>query len=261
MSDAAREAAAVLAPAMLQELADKMPVPPGTEDRLAEDLAAVAQPVEAQPLAVSQPAPVEAAPVVEAEEFVVPTFEPDLDDEYRELIEAPDFDEEARLEVEARFDDDDNEDYTDPEAAKELVKLQKRNAWLEGQVVRASKPKWVGEAKKMFPDLAKYAPGEIEKIDASSRRGFARKAAELNTRFAAVAKPLIDELTAKRQVVFQEARQEGRTESEAAWGVPTVGPPLSAVQLAAGDAELNAARSSKQLHKIIGVMLKQGGAK
>lgn len=270
MSEAAKEAAAALAPDMLAELVEKMPLTPSDRaavggDPLAESLAAAqGDRVEAQPEAASQPqATAVAEPVVVEDgteyQFVVPTFEPDLDEEYRELLEAPDFEEEAAAEVNARLDNDENEDYTDPETAKEMLKLQKRNEWLEQQVIRASKPKWVAEARKMFPDLAKYAPGEIEKIAATSRRGFAREAANLNTRFAAVAKPLIDELTAQKNVVFAQARDEGKAESQASWGTPTVGPPVTAVQLASGDAELNSARKSKQLHKVINIMFKQSG--
>lgn len=266
MPDAAKEAAAALAPAMLAELAEKIPLPPGQEDRLADDLAAaMGQGVVAQPAVVaSTPQPAPAAPVAdtddgEDDEFVVPTFEPDLDDEYRELIEAPDFAAEAAAEVNARLEDDDNDDYTDPESAKQLLELQKRNQWLEQQVVRASRPKWIEEAKQRFPDLARFSPETLNGIDASSRRAFARKAAQANQEFARMAKPFLDQLAEARQQAAVEAKTDARVEAKAAWGVPTIGPPVNAVQLSEGDAALNTARKTKQLHKVINVMFKQAG--
>lgn len=264
MSEAASEAAAALVAGIDQEFADRFQI---DAEETPEPLAAMQSDV-AQLQAASQPQPVQAAPEAPAapvaaeevapEPFVVPTFDAVLDDEYRELLEEPDFEAEAAAEVGQRLDDGEVDEYQDPETAKRLTALEKRNAWLEGQVVRASKPKWVAEAKRNYPDLARYAAGEIEALDASSRRQFARQAHALNERFAKIAKPLLDDLAARRGELRQETVTEARQEVAAAWGTPTVGPPVVAVAQSAQDAELAAARKTGQLHRVFEVMMRQG---
>lgn len=260
-NDAAREAAAALAPAMLEELVDKVPLPPSAgEDVLAADLQA--QRVEAEPQvpsgpAQTAPAQAQAVPAETDDEWELPSFEPQLTDELRELLDEPDFEEEAALEVAAQVEDSD--DYIDDEAAKRIKALEKKVEWQEAQLVRANKKKWVAENLRAYPLLATYAKDEVEKIAATSRRGFAREAATLNARFEKIAAPLVADIRKAKESLATEVRQEERQAVQAAWGEPVVGPANVAVEASGASSAMQAARKSGQLHKVIGELFKQSG--
>lgn len=265
MSNAAHEAAAALAPAMAAELVEKIPVT--GDDQLGSDLAV--QSVVAAPETVpsSQPqtapaaaqapvaAPVEAEPVVE-EEF---DLEPVISDELQALLDEPDFDEEARAEVAQQMEDEGLEFSTDPEAATRMTALEKRNKWLEDRLVVSERKKWIAENLKAYPLLARFASDEVEAIDATSRRAFARQARSLNDRLAKMVKPALEEINEAKKLLKGEVIQEVRSEYQGAWGTITTGPSTVPQEQSAYDAEYAAAMKTGRLDKVIGVMMRAAG--
>lgn len=189
----------------------------------------------------AQEAPV-AAPVVPATPGVAegpvvpedaPTFKAKFDEDQRALLDEPDFEAEARAEVQAELDDPDGEyEYADPETTAKVRALEKRNAFLEGQVVAKSKKGWVEEAKRACPDLVRFFPGEIESIDATSRRAFLRAADALNTKYATALGPTLEKLEAERRAISGNAVAVAREEVANAWGRPAADtlPPAAAAQ-------------------------------
>lgn len=266
MSNAAQEAAAALVPQMVSQLVEAMPL--ASEDVLAADLAA-AQSVAAAPETVpsSQPqtAPVAAAPAPAAapeapvvEEEIDLNLDPVIPDDLQALLDEPDFEEEASLEVTSEQDEYD-EDATDPETAKKVRALEKRNAWLEERVVTSERKKWVAENLKAYPLLQRYAPDEVAAIAATSRRAFARQAAGLNGRLATMLKPALDEIADARKLLRGEVSQEVRQEYKEGWGTITTGPATVPVEQSAYEAELAAARKTGVLANVYTVMMKAAG--
>lgn len=263
MSSAAQEAAAVLVPEMVAQLVESMPVQ--GDDVLAADLAAsqgnVATPEtvsssQPQTAQAAAPATEQAAPV-EEEAF---DLEPVIPDELQALLDEPDFEAEAAAEV-ADAEEEWDEDATDPEVAKRLKTLEKRNAWLEEQRVKTEKTKWVAENLKAYPLLSRFAADEVKAIDATSRRAFARQAASMNTRLAAMLKPALEEIQQAKQQLRGQAQQEVRGEYKQAWGTITTGPAAAPVEQSAYEAEIAEAQKTGQLHKVIGVMMRAAGVK
>jgi hypothetical protein len=267
VSSAAQEAAAALAPAMAATLVEKMPLE--GDDQLAADVAAT-QGVEATP-PVSSSQPQTAPAAAQATETETPeadelSLDPDIPDDLQALLDEPDFDEEADAEVTAEAEEWDP-DATDPETAKRLRALEKRNKWLEDRVVASDSKKWLAENTKAYPLLARYAPDELQAIKATSRRGFAREAAALNARYAKALTPALQDIAEAKKQLNGEVAKEVRGEYKQAWGEITTGPGNVPMEAAAQRKELEAARETGNLSKIVGAMMraagvnnKQGGA-
>ncbi len=152
----------------------------------------------------------------------LPDFAPQLTDDLQALLEEPDFDEEAAAEIDAEFDDSVEFDGRDPEMEKRIRALEKRNAWLEGRAVDASKGKWVAENEKAYPLLKTYAPDELRGINATSRRAFAREAAALNARYEKVLAPALADLAAAKALAQGDAEAAARKKAAQNWGLPAV---------------------------------------
>lgn len=177
-------------------------------------------PVVSSPTPAAEPAP-PAPPASEQTEEPdeLPDFTPQLSDEYRALLEEPDFAEEAAAEIDAEQENEYNPDL-DTDTARRIRELEKRNAWLEQQTVKANKGKWIAEAERSFPLLKAYAGDELREIQATSRRGFAREAAKLNDRMTRVLTPAIQDLQAAKQQAKTEATTEARQLAAQNWGLP-----------------------------------------
>ena len=268
MSSAAQEAAAALAPAMAADLVNAMPV--AYEDVLAADLAAT-QDVAAAPAEVpsSQPqtAPVAAAPATAAapaapaapvEEDITLNLDPTIPDDLQALLDEPDFEEEAELEVAAEAEEWDP-DATDPETAKRLRALEKRNAWLEEQRVRTESKRWIAENLKAYPLLARYAPDEVAAISATSRRDFARQAAALNERLSKIVAPALKDIEEAKKQLRGEVVQEVRGEYKEGWGTITAGPSAVPNEAAEKAGEYTKELRSGNLVGAIGALLRGAG--
>jgi hypothetical protein len=144
-------------------------------------------------------------------------FKPRLNDDLQALLDEPDFDEEAALEVAAELEDGEYE-YGDPEVAKQLRSLQKRNAHLESQLVAKSRKGWVAENLRAYPLLDKYAADQVQAIAATSRRAFAREAAKLNATYEKALAPALEEITKAKAALKQQVVTEARDEVKRAWG-------------------------------------------
>lgn len=215
----------------------------------------LAAPQAPAPQAVAPPEAVTEPPVA-PEEVPNYTFKPKLDEDWQAILEEPDFEEEARSEIAAELADDDGEyEYADPEVAAKLRTLEKRNAFLESQVVAKSKRGWIEEAKRAYPDLARLIPGELEGIAATSRRAFAREADKINAKYAAVLAEPLAKLEAARQAIAQGAVATARAEVANAWGKPA-GDVLPALAAATQDA-LTEARSKGDFEGSIKALMGQ----
>ncbi len=166
----------------------------------------------------AEAAPEAAAPEAETVEPEIPSFEPDLPEDLAALLDEPDIDAEVEAEIAAEQNEYD-ENY-DPDEARRIKKLEKRAAWLEGQLVAKSRSGWVAENLRAYPLLATYAADDVKAIQATSRRGFAREAAALNERYMRVLKPAIDDIAKAKAALKAEATDEARAEVAQAWGKP-----------------------------------------
>lgn len=187
-------------------------------------------------------------------------FNPKLSPDLESLLEddPPDFDAEARAEVAAEQQqaEDAGEYYDgDPDSSARLKALEKRNAFLEGRLVETNRSKWVAENARAYPLLAEYAKDELNKIQATSRRGFAREAKAANDRIAAIAKPLLDSITARLAEDRDKATTEARSAVAASWGEPALDPAATGVSTAQLDA-VKKARQTGDLSNVIKEMIK-----
>ena len=249
----ATEAAVAVASDMLHQLVESVPYSGEGEDPVARDLG-LNQPVEAPAGASGQEAVV--AQVVEQVATPVPTYEPEVPQDILDELSEPDFTAEA--EVEVNEDEDLSFEDGDTEERKARIAAEKRVAWLEGRIVDQNRAKWEAESIKYFP-LSEH---KIKEIKADSRRAFLREAQKAHDAVLPYVKPLVDQLTAAREAAKAEGTQEGRVEAANAWGSPTVGPGSVPVLAGAQNHELNEARKSGNLAKVISVMRKQAtGAK
>lgn len=183
----------------------------------------------AEAVAVTEPAVEATAPV---------SYDPVIPEDLAALLNEPDFEEEAAAEIQAEAEETFIEN---PDDAAKLRALEKRNAWLEERVVETSRKNWVAENLRAYPLLREYAKTEVEGIKATSRRGFAREAAALNTRLETIAKPMLADIRAAAATTRQEAVTEGREVARQRWGAPPGGE--SAVP---GDAEYDARVAAAQ---------------
>jgi hypothetical protein len=260
MAEAAHEAAAGLVPELAQELVEKIPV--AGDDQLAADLAATqAWPDEAPETASSKEAAV-AQPDGEQEAAVetveTPTFETEIPEDVLAFLDEPDFDAEAEAELATTTDDEQptyEYDVNDTDDRKARIAAEKKSAWLEQRLADQNRGKWEAEAKKYFP-LAETSLGSIK---ADSRRAFLRQARAEHEKVLPIIKPLIDQLNAASVEAKAAAVAEGREEAKSNWGTPTTGPGVVPVRSSAATTELDEARKTRNLAKIIGVLMKQGG--
>lgn len=178
-------------------------------------------------------------PAVEVVEGTEPvSYDPVIPDDLAALLNEPDFEEEAAAEIAAEAEESYIED---PDGAAKLRAAEKRIAFLEERVTAASRKNWVAENLRAYPLLREYAKAKVEGIMATSRRGFARECAALNTELEAIAKPMLTDLRAAAAVTKQEAVAEGRAVAQQRWGAVPGGE--SAV---AGDAEYDARVAAAQ---------------
>jgi hypothetical protein len=264
MSDETERVAAGLGAIILAD-ADAAGAVVGVEREVAESAAeAVAfarQPSSPSPAAAAAPAPVPdpaaPEPASEQDPSALLDFTPQPDDELDALLAEAAIDDEVDAEVAAE-EAEYGESY-DPDEARRLKTLEKRNAHLEKELVRASKGKWVAENLRKYPLLETYFADEVKGIEATSRRGFAREAQRMNDTYAkALAKPLAD-IDALRAGTATVARAEARAEAAQQWGAPTTDPAgsVAAETAAAVDAELQAARArNASLHERLAIMAK-----
>lgn len=213
---------------------------PGGED------AAVAEPEGSEQSAPE--AAEEAAPA-----FDIPSFEADTDG-IEDLLAQDD----AEYTLE---DDDDPEpvleqigEYDDPEVAKLKAKLAKAEKQIKFQSelrAKDNQKQWRAEGARRFP-LA-----DVEDIDATSRRGFLRKAQEQHERYERKLKPITEALDQLKTAAVAEVRQQARGEAEQAWGRPTSGPNVPQVQQAEDTAKLDR-RNFRTVHEITLARIKNG---
>lgn len=191
--------------------------------------AALAPP--APPVDPPQAPPAAAEPEPDPEPF---SFEPQIDDDYRILLEEPDYEAEAAAEIAAERDEQQYDDTFDADTAAQLRAKDKKIAWLEQQNVKANRGKWVAEAERSFPLLKTYAADEVREITATSRRGFAREAQKLNERFSKVLAPALADLQTAKALAKQEAERDARVLAAQQWGLPVTeaagSPPPSSEQ-------------------------------
>jgi hypothetical protein len=110
------------------------------------------------------------------------------------------------------------------ELRSKLEAAESRASFLEQQVVAKSKRGWVEEQARAHPELVALLGKEgLAGIEATSRRGFERKAAQL----AELHAPSIEQLrslkeqaSASVEALREQAVQDARAEVAAAWGKP-----------------------------------------
>jgi hypothetical protein len=228
------------------------------EPTVAEHLAQqrVAAPSSPTPAAEAAP-PEPPEPASEQEPVGLPDFTPLPDDDLDALLAEAAIDDQIEAEITAETAEYD-ESY-DPDEARQRKKDQKRIEWLEAQLVVKSRNGWVAENLRKYPLLATYFADEVGAIDATSRRGFARAAEQMNATYTkALAGPLAD-IEALRTGTAVEARAEARQEAARQWGAPTTDPAgsVAAEVAAANAAELDAARQRKApLHERLAILAK-----
>lgn len=248
-------AAAALANSILAEGAAKFG---GTivEDREFAEPVAAPEPVTRQPVS-SQPTAADAASVgaaivdehaadlkhLASEPEPVISFDPVPDDELDALLAEPDIAAEVEAEIAAEMEE--FSDTYDPDEARRIKTLEKRNQWLEQQHVAGQRKNWVAENLRKYPLLATYAPDDIAAIDATSRRAFAREAQKLNERYSRVLGPALQDLHAAKEIAKTEAEQAARSKAAAEWGLPALDPSSALPGAAAQEAALIAARAAR----------------
>lgn len=178
---------------------------------------------------------------------------PTIPEDVLEMLETPDFDAEAAAEVEAETPEDAWEDEATKELRKQLRAAEKRAEFLETQRLKNELPRWKDEARKYFPHA------DVDKIDASSRRGFLKAA---KAQHEAVADKVEAAVAAKLGGFNPEAereriRAEVKAELEQAWGSPTVTTTIVPNDTAESDAKVDAAIQNRGLAAGIMEMFKQ----
>lgn len=238
------EAAVAVTTDMVSELVQKTP---GTED-LREELEQV-EPVEAP----QGEQPQEETVAQEVEHEMAPSYEVELPEDLLAELDTPDFEEEAEHEIEAAPETYDEYAEEDSEERKKRIAAERKAQWFEGRLNEQNRSKWEDEAKKYFP-LSEHA---LKDIKANSRRAFLREARAAHDKVLPYVKPLVERLISSTEQAKADAKTEGRDEAAAAWGAPTTGPGVVPVSSSADKAELEAARKSRNLSKIVGVLIKQ----
>lgn len=182
-------------------------------------------------------------PEAEAELF------PELPEELQELLEMPD---EEEIELPAAEESQEYEDYDLDALRKRALAAEKKAKYLEGLRLKDQRRNWEAEALKYFP------LSDPQTIQAVSRRGFLREAKMQHERY----KPIYDKLRKQAQVEIEREREkvlaEAKEKAATAWGRPTVGP--SPVRPVESDfqSDIEKARRSGDLAKVIATLRKHG---
>jgi hypothetical protein len=230
-------------------------------DEAAEVIArAVPQP---EPTAAPAPEPTLAEAVVEdlkadaEEKFELPTFAPVPDDEFAGFEE-----EEAEQTIEklSSILETDEEGYSDIEDADELRaelhKLKKQLGYQKELRATSERKRWADEAKEKYP-LA-----NVSEIQATSRNAFLKAAGKSHNQNYDHLSPILQELEEARKKLMEDAKAEGRKAAVESWGQPTTTATVGETDVAAYEAEMNAARGRKaSLAERIGIMRKHGRSK
>lgn len=205
-----------------------------TEAPAPAPVASAAQTVEVEHVAATEaeaPAletPVAAPPVTSIPEFNLAS--PELPDDLREFLDAPDFEAEAEAELATTQVDETNEfedEYANEETTaekKRRVAVEKENQWLKQRLADTNRDKWREEANKYFP----YASHVLDGLTATSRRQFLRDAQKaheaMKPHLETYLKAATTAISTERDQVVTSAKQE----VYAAYGTPTVDPASAA---------------------------------
>lgn len=164
------------------------------------------------------------------------------------LADEPEDEEDDELVADAEpVEDEESDEYVDPEVVRlktELAKERKRAEYERSLRVKSSRKEWSKEAEKYFP-LADSAS-----IDADSRRAFLRQAKEQHER---------QKNNPRLQAFLEAERIRVKNEATAAWGRPTAGPGAPPSEAGRKQSDIEAARKTGRLHKVIETMLKSEG--
>jgi hypothetical protein len=182
-----------------------------------------------------------AVDAVEAQHEAEP---PELPEDVVAFLEEPEYEAEAEAEIEAEAEQEDEwVSDAEKELRKQLRAAEKKAAFLEGQRLKNELPRWKEEAAKYFPHA------DIDKIDATSRRGFLKAA---KAQHEAVAGKVEAAVAAKLSgfdpaAEREKIRAEVKAELEAAWGSPTVTTTVAPADAAEQDAAVDKAIQTRGL--------------
>lgn len=171
------------------------------------------------------------------------------DDELAEL--GDDEDDTPPVPLPAAEVDEDEDDYVDPEVAalrKQLAQAQNALKFQTDLRVKEGRKNWEQEAKRRYPLAA------VGSIEAASKRAFMRQAAHSHNAIYQVVKPELDRLKESEASL----RTKIEAEVQAKWGKPTTGPGQVPIEAAEAQRELEAARATGDLTKVVGVLRRRG---
>jgi len=201
-----------------------------------------------------------AAPEAEAHEATAPVnINPSIPEELEEFLNEPDFevtDEEVEAVVVEEPNDDAHEWSEDDEEVtklkRELAKERKRAEHERSLRVNSQRGSWEKEAEKYFP----LAAAQFGSISATSRRAFLRDARAKHEALLPFVKNAVDEAKRLAEEAREQARAEDRANAEKAWGKPLAGPGAPPSDYKAKQDEIEKARATGSLQRVIKSMLK-----
>lgn len=132
-----------------------------------------------------------------------------------------------------------------------LAKAERQIEWERKQRAKVAEKEWRNEAGRRFP----FA--DPETINATSRRGFLRQAAEQHQRVTRKIQPVLDALEQTRSETVQEAKLVARAEAAQQWGRPTTGPSAAHAVPQAAQKEIRR-EDFKSFHEYAAAKLKGG---
>lgn len=177
---------------------------------------------------------------------------PDEDDDPEDDdldLDAQDDDEPATAEPEDDPDEEPEDEWEPPEVKqlrRQLAKAQREAEKQKQLRVQSSAKDWKKEVARRFP-LA-----DVDSIQADSKRAFLRAAQKSHAAAYKLLKPHLD-------AAEQAIKEKVRADAEAAWGKPVVGPTTVPIEAAADSKELEEARKTGDLVKIVGALRRLGG--
>lgn len=211
----------------------------------------------------------EIAPEPTAGEQVIEGAEEEMEEKLREVPsyaevseeELAEFDEDEVLsEAPVEIEDEEEDLYAEEEEEdvqalkRRLHKAEKTVRYQKELRAKSERSRWEKEAGEKYP-LA-----NISGINVQSRNAFLKAAALSHNDVYSRLKPHLEELDELRSQITEQAKKEGRQAAAEAWGKPTSGPTVAEVNLGASDAELDAARKTGNLEKVLKVMRKRATA-
>jgi hypothetical protein len=140
--------------------------------------------------------------------------------------------EETTDEVEEAPAYEETDEYED-DSTRELKKLQKQLAWEREQRIKLASKNWVAEAKRRFP------LSDPESLQADSRRAMLREAKSQHERTAKLVKPLLEQLKQQAKAESEQDQADTRQAEVNAWGRPSSGPPVPAMESVAANEQLD----------------------